>query len=399
MLPFFMDGDVLTLGKIAYGKISINDVITFKKGTKLITHRVLYKTPKYLITKGDNNVESDGKVYPQQILGKVKKVKRDNEEFDLEQLYLLQSTLYFQEIIKIKKLFEKENIKFVFLKGLPLHLYYEKSHPRRLYADCDILIDKKDESKVKDILLRKKYTTSDNSLSKTHSRLKDKTTQTSYYRYLQKYPVVFDIHTEAIFTITQLGSLDQLYSQKTIAAINERFLQNISHISIYGEKFPFLTPEYLILFLCHHLFRDNFRGSHKYDLLRTVIIHHTKKNQLQWDHFIALTDSAQLTNIVLPCFVLMNRYYPDTIPSEVMRKLRVSKRVKRFIETEILETPLFDSQGRIQAGINRFKNQFILSPYPLTKRLLVFIQPKVVYTICWIFYKRVVFTTKQKLSL
>jgi len=67
-------------------------------------------------------LESDGKIHPQQIIRKVYQVKRDGRIFDPESLYLLQSTLYFQEIVKIKKAFEREGIGFVFLKGLPLHI-------------------------------------------------------------------------------------------------------------------------------------------------------------------------------------------------------------------------------------------------------------------------------------
>ncbi len=103
-----------------------------KKNTHLFTHRVIYKTVNYLVTKGDNSFESDGKILPRHIIAKVYKIKRNTQTFNPESLYLLQSTLYLQEINQIKKLFEREKIDFVFLKGLPLHLYYEKTHPRRM---------------------------------------------------------------------------------------------------------------------------------------------------------------------------------------------------------------------------------------------------------------------------
>jgi hypothetical protein len=62
-----------------------------------------------------------------------------------------------QEIIKIKRAFEEENIDFVFLKGLPLHLYYEKTHPKRIYADCDVLINKKDFLEAEKIIIKFGY--------------------------------------------------------------------------------------------------------------------------------------------------------------------------------------------------------------------------------------------------
>lgn len=48
-------------------EISVGDIITFESGDKLIVHRVIGKGEDengiYFITKGDNNQETDGKVY------------------------------------------------------------------------------------------------------------------------------------------------------------------------------------------------------------------------------------------------------------------------------------------------------------------------------------------------
>ena len=151
MEPIFHENDVLYFKKIAFKSIKVNDIVSIKKGKQLISHRVIYKTNKYLVTKGDNNPISDGKIFPKQIIGKVYQVKRKGQIFDPEQLYLLQSTLYFQEIVKIKTKLDKQGINYVFLKGLPLHLYFEKTHPRRIYLDCDVLVDKKDFFKAEKI--------------------------------------------------------------------------------------------------------------------------------------------------------------------------------------------------------------------------------------------------------
>ena len=168
MLPVLHSGDVVFYRKTSLKGIKVNDLVLIKKNNKLFTHRVIYKAV-FLITKGDNNPESDGKIYPRQIIGKVVKVKRDGREFDPNQIYLLQSSLYFQEIIKIKFLFEKQNIDFVFLKGLPLHLYYEGEHPRRIYADCDVLVNKNDFQRAEKTLLKQGYKKQDSSLSKTRN--------------------------------------------------------------------------------------------------------------------------------------------------------------------------------------------------------------------------------------
>src|SRR3989338_6390297 len=100
MLPILKPGDVLFLRRIKFRQAKINDLIMLMKGGKVITHRVIYKNTDHLITKGDNNQKSDGKVYPHQIIGKVYQVKRNGYYFNPEDINLLQSSHYYQEITK-----------------------------------------------------------------------------------------------------------------------------------------------------------------------------------------------------------------------------------------------------------------------------------------------------------
>ena len=48
-------------------QLKIGDIISFKKGEDLIVHRIVEKgtdeNGTYFVTKGDNNLQSDGKVY------------------------------------------------------------------------------------------------------------------------------------------------------------------------------------------------------------------------------------------------------------------------------------------------------------------------------------------------
>lgn len=152
MLP----NDILYFKKVPFKTIKTNDLIVIKK-RETFAHKVIYRQEKYLITRGNNNTISDGEIYPDQIIGKIYKIRRGNSIIDIEDTYLIQSTQYFQEIVKTKHVLEKENIDFIFLKGLPIHLFYEKYHPRRIYVVCDVLIDKRDDEKSKKIFERFNY--------------------------------------------------------------------------------------------------------------------------------------------------------------------------------------------------------------------------------------------------
>ncbi|MFN4213017.1 MAG: S26 family signal peptidase, partial [Microgenomates group bacterium] len=109
MSPILQPEDVVYFKKISFSKIKVNDLIVFRKKNQLISHRVVYKTKDYLITKGDNSFSADGKIKPWQILGKIYRIKRNGQIFNPDSLYLLQSTYYFSEIVKIKNEFDRQN--------------------------------------------------------------------------------------------------------------------------------------------------------------------------------------------------------------------------------------------------------------------------------------------------
>ncbi len=369
MLPILYSNDMAYFKKIQFKQVKIDDIILVHKNKRPFTHRIIYKTDKYLITKGDNNFQSDGKIYPRQIIGKVIKVKRDGKEFDPNQIYLFQSSLYFQEIVKIKNTFEKEKIDFVFLKGLPLHLYFEKTHPKRVYADCDVLINKEDFPKAEKIINRFGY---------KRTVEKNKQVENNYFKIINGFSVIFDIHLEPAFLMTQFSGLEALYPQKLINQLTDELLNNKQQIKINNEKFSILNSKFLILYLALHLFHHNFRGAFRYQFLDNVI----RKSQLStsdWNKITSTINKYRLNNFVYPVFYLLKKYYKTPLlrPFVLTMKQRSNGTIN-----------IFDDEPRVRAGINRFLNILILSPNPWWKKVFVFINPSVIYFIFWSLKKR-----------
>jgi len=54
--------------------VDVNDIISFNDEGSVVTHRVIEKTDKGFITKGDNNNASDGEITKDRVIGKVVKV-------------------------------------------------------------------------------------------------------------------------------------------------------------------------------------------------------------------------------------------------------------------------------------------------------------------------------------
>ncbi|MBI5122622.1 nucleotidyltransferase family protein [Candidatus Roizmanbacteria bacterium] len=376
MSPLLEPNDVLSFKKAAFPRIKVNDLILVKRNRQLFTHRIIYKTDKYLVTKGDNNPESDGKIAPKNILAKVVSVKRNGQIINVEQIYLLQSTLYFQEIVKIKSVFENEKIDFIFLKGLPLHLYFEKTHPKRVYADCDILINKQDFLKAEKIIKKFGYKKTDE---------KNKQVENNYFKVINGFSVVFDIHLEPAFLMTQFSGLEALYPQKLINKFSEELLNNKQQIKINDEKFSILNSQFLILYLALHLFHHNFRGAFRLELLDRII-RKNKLNSVSINQLIDTINNYRLKNFVYPVFVLLKKYYKTPISKFFLISIKSNGSVAT--DPYIKNVNIFDDEPRISAGINRFKNIFFLSPYPLWRKIFVFTNFEVIYTIIWIIFRR-----------
>ena len=110
MKPLILTGDRVRIKKTNYLKLKLNDILVIYLKNKIVAHRLIYKTPNFYITKGDNNIKSDGKIFSKQLIGRVHQLNRKHNKIELDNLYLFQSSIYFQEIVKINKLVEKETL-------------------------------------------------------------------------------------------------------------------------------------------------------------------------------------------------------------------------------------------------------------------------------------------------
>ena len=385
MMPVVRSGDLVYIRKTKFQHLKVNEIILARKSKETFIHRLVYKTKAYAITKGDNNRLTDGKIYPGQIMGKVYRIKRNNQIFRPEDIYLFQSSHYFKEIGKIKQIFDKGKIDFVFLKGLPLHLYYENAHPKRIYADCDVLIREKDFTNAEKILSNNGYKESDTAYSNIHKILKNKKTETVFSKKINNFPVIFDVHFEVNFMMNQLGKLDQLYPQSMIDRLTKDTFNTKRCISINGNKFLILNSEFLILYLALHFFHHNFRGAYRLEFLDKVIRKAFPVSPPEV--FLALTKKVldyRLQNFVYPVFLLLKKYYQTPLPDKFLNSIRPDQKRLSYIKKNILKINIFNDETRIQAGINRFKNLFFLSPHPLWRRLMIVFNIQVIYSFFWV---------------
>lgn len=137
MVPILIPGDKILSKKISFNQIKTYDLVVIIKKHVFEITRVIYIGKHCLMVKTDDFRSMSKKAYNNCVFERIYGVVRNGHLLYIENIYMLQSSTYFSEIIKIKGALEKAKINYVFFKGLPLHLYFEKTHPKRIYADYD----------------------------------------------------------------------------------------------------------------------------------------------------------------------------------------------------------------------------------------------------------------------
>lgn len=378
MMPILKNGDIVSVEKISYPKINVDDIVCFRQKNRFVTHRVVYKTNRYIIAKGDNNPFSDTKVKPEKIIGRVNFIKRNGEDIDINSFYLFQSSIYFDEIKKIVSLFKKVGADFLVLKGLPLYLYFKGEHPRRVYADCDILVAKKDILKANKVLIENGYMPQDSSKSPLHKKIRGEISEVSYLKTIRNFPVIFDVHSDINFLIPSVGRLDFLYPQSDIDLVSKLFLKNKREIEVRNEKIPILAPGDLFLFLILHLAHHGYCGYNRYELLESLI----KAEDIEKDRVLSVVRKYNLANFFYLPLLLLEDNYPNVIYKSMLDQISVliPSRVESYSLKVKEKTVIFNDEARAATGI-RFKRFFILSPRPFFIRALSLTQPNVLYAI------------------
>lgn len=372
MYPLLHDGDVVCFEEIPFSKIQINDIIVAQAQGKFLTHRVIYKTENHLILKGDNNINADSRIKKKDIVGKLSHVLRKKEKVDPEHLYLIQSSLYIREINKVIELFEEKNLDHIFLKGLPVHLYYQKKAPRRVYADCDILIHKKDLEFFSKLISQLGYkTVNKDFLGENNSSLKE----ISFYKNVNLFRIVFDVHIEPVFLMNKLDN-NYMYSDELLHTMTGLFFSKSITRKVSGKHIRMLSGIYLTLYLALHFFHHNFKDNFRLELIDNIIRIESKKEKRFWKNLEGQILFFNVAQFVYPVFLILRKYYFTPIPQDFLRNIQPKSFFAKEIAKRAVSDSIFNSQNRFHSGIQRFLLIFTLSTTPWYLKIYYLINPK-----------------------
>jgi len=391
MYPILHNGDIVYYKALPYEQIRLNDIIVARVSDHYTTHRVIHKDTTYLITKGDNLRNIDPPISPNHIVGVVYKVKREKTEFHPDTYYLLQSSIYYDHINKLVKELDKKNLSYVLLKGLPLHLKYKREHPRRKFFDFDILIRHKDRAAVLKKLGALGFSKRVDFMSSTHEKLMDKPIEETYMKKLDGFAISVDVHYEAVFMMTQIGTLNELYHQKHIDNFTKELFEHTVYYQSQTLSCRLLQDEYLLVYLALHFFHHNYKGMHRLELIQQIITSIPKKMKSRfWLRVFDIVSRFSMDGYIYGTFLSLNNHFPETkIPETFLDKIKPPLSKRNYLKKYFRQEQIYDDSGSIRTGVQLFKNLYMLSYNPWYIRIRVFFRPAVIYMSLWIVYYKV----------
>lgn len=359
MIPVISPSDEIIISNKS--NLNVGDIVVFLKKGKLIAHRIicLLKDNIY-ITKGDNNLISDGKISNSQIIGKVNNIVRKGKNINISHIYMTQSVIYLKELEKINSLLLKNGLDYILLKGLPLHLYIENEIPKRIYYDTDLLVRKSDLRKTAKILSSlgfNKINTLD-SVGKVSDL-----TQLNYIKKTKPFSVVIDLHTEPGIGLTKVKFLNDLIID--IEKFIEYLFSEKNKVNINKTKFTILSDEVLMVYLMLHFFHHNYKGIYRLSLIFNII----NSRRLNWPKVFKIIKDFNIGFLVYPSFIMLDKYYETSLISKFNKKIRLNLFQIIISKLIVLINSPFNDYKRTKSRIVRVMLILLLSPKPLKDKI------------------------------
>lgn len=383
MYPILQDGDIIEYAQTPLSAININDIVLLLVNEKLITHRVIYKTKKTCVTRGDNNPTADHPIQRERALAKVVRFKRKGIWHGLQDIYFTQSFLYLNEIQKFAAILQLKKISHVFLKGVLISLRYEGAIPKRIYADCDILIDRKDRRETEKILNKLGYMLQTRILLSINKKNSEQLPEASYMKIIGGVPVIFDVHFEPVFLMTQLGGMNLLYPPKLLKQLGNDILYRRIKAHIKGNTYSLCSVPDQIVYLALHIFHHNYTDSVRYQLLDSVI--RKGATRKVWYDVEKTIITYHLQGYLYLVFILLDKYFKTPIPQSVISTIQPSLFKKSASTYLVKKKDIFSQDDRTKAGIERFILVFLLSPEPFWRKIFLIGHPTTIQLVLKIF--------------
>jgi len=347
MVPMLMSGDSVEYERCSFSKLRVHDIILFKKNKELIAHRIIFKTQTYVITRGDSNTKADGKILRRYIIGRAIKIKRRDSTTPIENVYKAQSNIFLNEIILVKKALDKGKTQFAVMNGLPVNLYYENKHLKRISDEIDLLISGESMEKCSNTLLKLGYLRQPSSLFGIHPNHKR-----IFAKEIGTGKIIVNLNTQPQFLMNRLTVINNIYPQSKLIQFSKKMLVETEQIYFHKEKIQILSPDYMFIYLSLMFFHNNFQGIFRLELLREIVkkARFSKKKQMEIASTII---DYRLERYIYPVFVQLLRFFPDIKNYIHIIQDRIKQNNMHHLLVGKLFPSIFNNEPQIQASVRR----------------------------------------------
>jgi len=319
MYPLLQMGDIATFKKTSFTLVKPNDLVLITRKNSPIVRRIILKNDEYCITKIDGGKMSDNTVITaHSIIYAISSVKRRSVTIDLYEGYAVQSSVYWHQILVLMDSFKKNHIDFVFLKGLPLHLYYEKNYPKHMYTDCDILVNPFSKNKLEGAFHEMGYVKENDSSPSFQRFAQHEEIELDFTRKVSGIIVRFDVHYSVSMSTVHFNGL-----RKKLGSLSKEMLMTKKYVSIDSKRFPLLKEDLLILYLLLHQVNHSWKDLKGAVFINTIVnsIAKKRKGHIDWKVILDTAKKYSILNFIIPGLYLQKIYFTLCEPLIVCQKV------------------------------------------------------------------------------
>lgn len=252
---------------------------------------------------------------------KDREVVPDKTRERLREIYYSNSArniLLLSELGKVLETFNKAKIPVIVLKGAALLETVYSNIALRPIADLDLLVHKKDLSKIKDRL---------NKLGYQNSK--------GYPEDFVKEGVMIDLHWD-LMNISRVGSRGKAYEVEL-----NNFWKNSGTMKISGIQTQVLSPEHLLIDLCLHLtLHHGLSRLMWFTDISEVLRFYEQK--IDWDKFTNETKRYKVERAIYYTLFYAKEILSAPVPNVVLKRIRTEK--MGFLEERFLSLILHKKQ-------------------------------------------------------
>lgn len=282
---------------------------------------------------------SDGKAVPYEIIKSLEKRYYAN---------LARNMLFYEELSKVLKAFEKADIDIIVMKGVFLAEKIYKNIGLRQMKDIDLLIREEDLQRAKRELGKLMYFPTKVFPTKLHEQFQIILNNDLPFVNENK-NIIIEIHWDIQPPVSNYK-----------VEINE-FWKNVKPVKIAGIESLTFSPENILQHLCLHLDKHiNMSIATPAEPLRDYCdiseVTRYYKEIINWNYLLKSSKNYEIEKPVFQCLFIANKYFGAFVPDNILRKFESVKLNINFQEIFKGEIKRNSSARNYKCDINLFMN-------------------------------------------